>query len=138
MSASAISIDEFNMSIPSENGERLRTALERLGRVLIWHAQNTPGSVWAEAARSYTARDIWPANLLHWLNLNRPKREPTKAELAAIMELLRGHTLLEETFARIISDPDWTIFQLSLIDDCNRTDAMKIINNPPLHPNDSI
>lgn len=127
MPASAISIEDFNMSIPTEAGENLRAGIERLGHTLIWHAQNTPGSVWAKAANEFTVRALWPGNFLHWMSENRPKREPTAEELAAIMELLRGHTLLEETFARIITDPDWTIFQLSKIDDCDRTEEAKIL-----------
>ncbi|WIM06845.1 MAG: hypothetical protein OHM77_06150 [Candidatus Nitricoxidivorans perseverans] len=126
--ANVISIEDFNMSIPTNDGDELRVAVERLGRMLVWHAQNTPAAVWAKAAdENWTAGAFWPGKLLHWLNRNRPKREPTAEERATIVELLRGHTLLEEVFAAIIADPDWAIFELSLITDCDRSEEMNVI-----------
>ncbi|MEZ5617200.1 MAG: hypothetical protein R3E40_02810 [Rhodocyclaceae bacterium] len=126
--ANQIALEEFKMSISTIDGEKLRAGVERLGRMLLWHAQNTSANVWSEAAaESWTLATISPCKFLHWLYQHRPKREPTAEELTAIMELLRGHTLSEEVFTAIVTDPDWAIFELSLITDCDRSEKMNVI-----------
>jgi len=123
-----INLEDYRMSVPAEEGERLRDWAKRLGHSLLWHAENTPLSTWATVAKDkFSPANANVSRLLHALYRHRPKRQPTPEELQAIKESLRGHVLSAELFESLITDPDWVLFSASLIDDIDRTEGMKLI-----------
>lgn len=99
-----------------ENAAELRDKAARLGRILTWHAENSPLSTWAAAIYS----DLpWPGNLLHALHEHRPKRPATAAETAELARLYKIRTrnvAPPDLFRMLASDPDWHMFELRLDD----------------------
>ena len=99
-----------------EEASQLRAKAARLGRILTWHAENSPISTWAAAKYSNLP---WPGNLLHALHKHRPKRPATAAETAEIARLYKIRTrgaVPPDLFRLLASDPDWHMFELRLDD----------------------
>lgn len=94
---------------------RLREAASRLGRTLVWHAENTPLVGW-QAAADAGGGVKWPCGLFHALYNARTKREPTVQEVAEIarrLAAMRGSgTVPLAPLTQIAQDPDWALFSL--------------------------
>ncbi|MCC7311321.1 MAG: hypothetical protein IT510_08790 [Sulfuritalea sp.] len=96
-----------------ENPAELRDCALRLGNILVWHAKNTPLSVWKKGSKADLS---WPSKLLHTLYNNRPKRPATAQDmvkLARLLRRMRGYDPAPELLAEFCDDPDWHIFELA-------------------------
>lgn len=92
--------------------ELLRDSASRLGRLLIWHSENTPLATW-QAAIDAGCKLGDPDSLLHALHTNRPKRPPTAQEIAEIKQMIQAIGCVPlDTVLRIATDPAWALLNL--------------------------